>query len=281
MRTSSFLSLSAHGFHRVAFTNWGTQAGEVLLCVHGLTRNARDFDYLAQALQDRYRVVCPDVAGRGASEWLRDPTDYHYATYCNDMAALLAHLCVEQVDWVGTSMGGIIGMLLAAQPGSPIRKLVLNDVGPFIPQAALERIATYVGADPRFASLAEAEDYLRKVHAGFGPLADEHWGHLARHSVGSSKDGRYALLYDPGIVHPLRSRPIADVQFWEVWDRIRCPVLVLRGASSDLLLPQTVAEMRTRGPRIEVAELPEVGHAPALMAPDQIEIVRDWLLRNE
>lgn len=280
MQTASFLSLSAHGFHRVAYTRWGdTRNEQVLVCVHGLTRNGRDFDFLAQALQSHYQVICPDVAGRGRSEWLRDAADYHYPTYCNDMAALLVHLHVEQVDWVGTSMGGIIGMLLAAQPGSPIRRLVLNDVGPFIPKTALERIATYVGKDPRFAKLSEAEAYLRKVHDGFGALTDGQWAHLARYSTRQCDDGSYGLVYDPRIALGFSAKPTEDVAFWEVWDRIRCPVLVVRGARSDLLLAQTVAEMRTRGPRIETVELQGVGHAPALMASDQIARVRDWLLR--
>ena len=278
MRTGSLLCLSAHAFHRMVFTDWGDTANERLLfCVHGLTRNGRDFDYLADALRDSYRVVCPDVVGRGVSEWLTVKTDYSYPTYCANMAALIAWLRVEQVDWVGTSMGGIIGMLLAAQPNTPIRRLVLNDVGAFIPKAALEYIEEYVGMDLRFDRLGEVESYLRRIHAGFGPLTDEQWAHLTRYSAKRTDDGRYVLVYDPGIAHAFRSGNHEDVNLWPVWDRIRCPVLVIRGANSDLLLADTVAEMRRRGPQTDIVELPGVGHAPALMSNDQIEIVRDWL----
>ncbi len=279
MRTGSLSCLSAHTFHRMAFADWGDEANErVVICAHGLTRNGRDFDFLANALQDSYRVVCPDVVGRGASEWLTAKQDYSYQTYCANMAALIAWLRVEQVDWVGTSMGGIIGMLLAAQPNTPIRRLVLNDVGAFIPKAALEYIEEYVGIDPRFDRLDDVEHYLRRIHVGFGPLSDEQWAHLAQHSAKQTDDGRYALVYDPGIAHAFRSGNHEDVHLWTVWDRIRCPVLVLRGADSDLLPADTVTEMRRRGPQMDVAELPGVGHAPALMSNDQIEIVRDWLL---
>jgi pimeloyl-ACP methyl ester carboxylesterase len=279
MRTASVSCLSTHTFHRMVFTDWGDAANErLLLCVHGLTRNGRDFDFLAGALQDTYRVVCPDVVGRGASDWLTVKQDYSYQTYCANMAALIAWLRVEQLDWVGTSMGGIIGMLLAAQPNTPIRRLVLNDVGAFIPKAALEYIEEYVGIDPRFDRLDDIEHYLRRIHAGFGPLTDEQWTHLARHSAKQTDDGRYALVYDPSIAHAFRAGNHEDVRLWTVWDRIRCPVLVIRGASSDLLPTDTVAEMRQRGPKMDVVELPGIGHAPALMSNDQIQIVRDWLL---
>ena len=263
----------------MAFTDWGDVTNErLLLCVHGLTRNGRDFDFLADALQDSYRVVCPDVVGRGVSDWLTVKQDYSYPTYCANMAALIAWLRVEQVDWVGTSMGGIIGMLLAAQPNTPIRRLALNDVGAFIPKAALEYIEEYVGTDPRFARLDEVEHYLRRIHAGFGPLTDAQWAHLARHSAKQTDDGGYALVYDPGIAEAFRAGNHEDVRLWTVWDRIRCPVLVIRGANSDLLPADTVAEMRRRGPEMDVVELPGIGHAPALMSSDQITIVRDWLL---
>jgi pimeloyl-ACP methyl ester carboxylesterase len=282
MRIGSLSCLSAHTFHRMAFADWGDAINkQLLLCVHGLTRNGRDFDFLAGALQDGYRVVCPDVVGRGASEWLTVKADYSYSTYCANMAALIAWLRVEHVDWIGTSMGGIIGMLLAAQPNTPIRRLVLNDVGAFIPKAALEYIEEYVGMDPRFDRLGDVESYLRRIHAGFGPLTDEQWAHLTRYSAKKTDDGRYALVYDPGIAHTFRSGNHEDVNLWSVWDRIRCPVLVIRGVGSDLLLADTVAEMRQHGPQMDLVELPGIGHAPALMSNDQIEIVRDWLLERK
>jgi pimeloyl-ACP methyl ester carboxylesterase len=237
------------------------------------------------------RVVCPDVVGRGDSGWLADPAGYGMPQYLADMTVLLARLEVEAVDWVGTSMGGLIGMMMASQPGNPLRRLVLNDVGPFLPKAALERIAGYVGRDPRFADLAVAEAYVRDVHAGFGALADHQWRHLAETSVVAAEaegegegegegeeDGALRLRYDPGIGAGFRARPVEDLDLWAVWDRIAAPCLVLRGADSGLLLPETAAEMSRRGPRAEIVEIANCGHAPALMDPSQIALVRDWLL---
>ncbi len=279
MQTSSFLSISAHEFHKIAYTEWGDPDNErVLICVHGLTRNGRDFDFLAKALAEDYRVVCPDIVGRGHSEWLKVKEDYIYATYDVDVATLIARLDVEHVDWLGTSMGGLIGMLLAALPNTPIRRLIINDIGPFIPKAALERIAQYVGTDPRFESLADVEAHLREVHAGFGPLTDKQWGHLTRHSAHKTEDGRYALMYDPAIALRFTTAPFEDMDLWAVWDQIGCPVLLLRGTESDVLLAEIAEEMQTRGPRTQLVELAGVGHAPALMAKDQIDVIRDWLL---
>ncbi len=281
MRTGSFLSLGPHALHRVAYTEWGDPDNDrVLLCVHGLTRNGRDFDFLAGALLQDYRVVCPDIVGRGCSGWIDVKEDYGYPTYCTDMAALIARLDVQQVDWIGTSMGGLIGLLLAAQPNTPIRRLVLNDIGPFVPKTALERIAVYVGTDPRFDALEDVASYLREVHAGFGALTAEQWNHLARHSARKTQDGSYALHYDPGIAVPFTSGPQVDVNLWSVWDKVQGPVLVLRGGDSDLLLAQTTAEMQKRGPQAEVVKFPGVGHAPALMSDDQIAVVRDWLVKQ-
>ncbi len=297
--------LSPGGFHAMAYREWGApDAARVVICVHGLTRNSRDFDSLAAALAGAgCRVVCPDVVGRGDSGWLADPAGYGFPQYLADMTVLLARLGAEAVDWVGTSMGGLIGMMMAAQPstprastpqpgtpqpgtpraGTPVRRLVLNDVGPFLPKAALERIAGYVGHDPRFADLAAAEAYIRDVHGGFGALADHEWRHLAETSVvpaegEGEEDGALRLRYDPGIGAGFRARPVEDVDLWAVWDRIVAPSLVLRGADSGLLLPETSAEMTRRGPRAELIEIADCGHAPALMHRDQIALIRDWLL---
>lgn len=278
MRKRSLLSLGPHGFHRVAYTEWGEpNPGEAVVCLHGLTRNARDFDHLAAALVGRWRVACPDAPGRGESEWLAVKEDYNYATYCADMAALMARLESERVDWVGTSMGGLVGMMLAAQPATPVRRLVMNDIGPFVPKAALERIMGYVGSDPRFEDLAAAEAYLRQVHAPFGPLRDEHWAHLTHHSVRERREGGYGLAYDPGIAVPLKASPPEDVDLWSLWDRVRCPVLVLRGADSDVLPAEVAREMTRRGPGAELVEFDGVGHAPMLTEGDQIETLRGWL----
>jgi pimeloyl-ACP methyl ester carboxylesterase len=243
-----------------------------------MTRNSRDFDFLAGALADRYRVVSMDVVGRGKSDWLGDHTGYGYAQYMADAAALLARLEVEQVDWVGTSMGGLIGMMLAARPGSPIRRLVMNDIGPFIPKEFLERIRRYVGADPHFTDLDGLEAHIRKIHASFGPLSDQEWRHLAIHSERPLAGGGVGLAYDPAIAEAAFSpEGPEDVEMWDIWEQVKCPVLVLRGAESDLLLPETVARMKASGPGCEAVDIAGCGHAPSLMPADQIAIVRDWL----
>jgi pimeloyl-ACP methyl ester carboxylesterase len=266
------------GSYGISLADWGDPtAGSTVVCLHGLTRTGRDFDHLARVLAQNARVICPDVAGRGLSDPLRDPEHYALPTYVGHMRQLLSRLGLEEVDWVGTSMGGLIGMGVAAGETSPIRRLVLNDVGPFLPKPALERIASYLGVERRFWSLAELEAHLREIHAGFGPLTDDEWRHLAEHSAARREDGRFGLSYDPRLGIPLKREPIEDVDLWPVWDQIRCPVLVLRGRTSDLLLPGTAAEMSRRGPKAELVEIDGTGHAPALMAKDQIEIVRDWL----
>ncbi len=291
MERHRLLGLSPAGFHTLSYTLWRpAAAGEaaldrVVICVHGLTRNGRDFDPLAGALAEAgFLVVCPDMVGRGESDWLAAPEGYGLPQYCADVTSLIARLGVERVDWVGTSMGGLIGMTLAAQANTPLGRLVLNDVGPFIPQAALARIASYAGTDPRFADLAEAEAYLREIHAPFA-LSDAHWRHLTEHSVRPADeladDGRgnsLRLHYDPAILTSLGTEPFEDIDLWALWDEIEREVLVLRGAESDLLLAETAEEMTERGPRAEVVEIPGCGHAPGLMDPQQIGLVRDWLL---
>jgi len=279
----AFLGLSSSGFHRISYTEWGDPAAtHVVICVHGLTRNARDFDVLAHALEDRCRVICPDVVGRGQSDWLERKVDYAYPQYLADMAALIARATASRdgqtaIDWVGTSIGGLIGMLLASMARSPIRRLVINDIGPLIPQAALERIASYLGKAPRFAALADAESYVRMVSASFGPLTDEQWRHLTVHNVCQEADGAWVMNYDPGIGAAFAGVAHADISLWDHWDRIQAPVLVLRGAQSDLLLPATAQEMTRRGPRARLVEFQGVGHAPALMADDQVRAVHDFL----
>ena len=277
-RTESFLSLGPHEFHRVVYYEWGDPENErVLICVHGMTRNGRDFDYIADALSDHYRVVCPDLVGRGESEWLKVKEDYDYPVYCADMSALLARLGAESVDWLGTSMGGIIGVWMAAVGNTPIRKLVLNDVGPFISKAALQRIATYVGSDPRFDSMQEAEQYVRELNEQFGPLSDEQWAHQTRYYTRRTADGDIGLNYDPDIAHVLR-KPLDDVDLFPIWAGVSCPTLILRGMDSDVLLPETAERMVAENPHAKLVQFPGIGHVPALMSDDQIGIVRDWLL---
>ena len=273
--------LGPRGFYRLAYREWGSASNpRVLICVHGLARLGRDFDHLARALARDYRVICPDMPGRGASDWFDHKMDYQPPNYVAACAALIARLGVERVDWLGTSMGGVVGMTMAATPNAPIARMIINDIGPFVPKAAIERIATYVGTDPRFATLAEAEAMYRKSAAPFGIKRDDHWRHLTENSVRPADHGQLKLHYDPGIIIPFKSAPIIDVAFWPVWDAIRCPVLVLRGAESDLLLAETAKEMTERGPKAELVEIPGCGHAPALMEDAQIAIVRDWLAKG-
>jgi pimeloyl-ACP methyl ester carboxylesterase len=271
--------LGPHGFHRLAYWEWpGPKGAPTVLCVHGLTRNGRDFDALAEALSARFRVVCPDVAGRGKSDWLSDPADYGYPVYLADMAALIARLDVDEVCWVGTSMGGLIGMMLAARSGAPIRRLVINDIGPLIAKEGLARIASYVGRDPSFRDLAELEATLRVVASSFGPLSDAQWRHLATHSARAKPDGSLGLAYDPHIGDAFRTPPPDDVDLWPVYDAVSCPTLVIRGGDSDLLRRADAEAMTRRGPRAKLVEFPGIGHAPALMAQDQIAAIGDFLL---
>jgi pimeloyl-ACP methyl ester carboxylesterase len=271
---------AASGLHRLAYVEWGDPANpRVLVCVHGLTRCARDFDFLARALADRYRVVCPDMPGRGASGWLKNPLEYTTPTYVNDAVTLVARLGVDAVDWVGTSMGGLIGMALAALEGNPIRRLVLNEAGPLVAAAALERIGAYLGKAPDFPSLEAAERYVRAISAPFGPHSDAQWRFLTEHVMRQQPDGTYRVHYDPAIAVPFdAAAPHQDVDLWPFWEQVRCPTLVIRGALSDLLAAETVERMKTTGPRARAVEIAGVGHAPTLMQPDQIAIVRDFLL---
>jgi len=276
-RRNHLASLSPHGFHRVVYYEWGDPGNmRVAVCVHGIGRNGRDFDVLAEALAPTHRVLCVDMPGRGESEWLADPNDYVFPTYLTVLTALVARSGAETVDWVGTSMGGLLGITMAAMPRSPVARLVVNDVGPTIEASALERIAGYFGADPTFASYAEIEAYVRAISAPFGELTDAQWEHVTRSNVRERADGRWGLAYDPAIAVPFRAAP-ARPNLWPLWDAIRCPTLLLRGAKSDLLSAATAAEMGARGPKPAVVEVPGVGHAPMLLTPAQVEPVLRFL----
>ncbi len=283
MRQHYVHCLSPAGFHRMAYVEWGDPANpRVVVCVHGLTRTGRDFDFLAQALAADYRVVCPDVAGRGLSDRFPDPALYAVPQYAQDMAALIARLDVETVDWLGTSMGGLIGMALAAQAGAPIRKLILNDVGPVVSAPALQRIGAYLaGAPARFADLAAVEAYARLTYGAFGPHDDAQWRALARNTVRPDDAGGWVFHYDKGIVAAFAQAAAAldgrDMALWPLYDAIRCPTLAIRGELSDLLTCATLAAMAERGPRAQIAEIAAVGHAPTFMHDAQVGLVRDFL----
>jgi pimeloyl-ACP methyl ester carboxylesterase len=276
--------LDSRGLHRMANWQWGDVANpKVLVCVHGLTRQGRDFDALARAMVDVYRVVCPDVVGRGRSDWLADPMGYANPGYVADMVCLLARLDAQVVDWVGTSMGGLIGIAVAGQADTPVRRLVINDVGPRLDAAAIARIGTYLGAPVSFATVDEAIDYVSVVAAPFGVKQREDWRELVEPAL--RRDGeRWRLHYDPRIAVPFKSvtpeaAAASEAAMWALYDAIRGPTLIVRGERSDLLTRETLAEMRSRGPRAEGAEVPGVGHAPTFMFEHEIALVRDFLLK--
>ena len=273
----------------MAWTEWGDPANpRVLVCVHGLTRVGRDFDRLARALADRYRVVCPDVVGRGHSDWLRAPQYYAVPQYVADMVTLIARLNVDRVHWVGTSMGGLIGMALAAQPDTPIARLVINDVGPALDAAALARIADYVGKPQHFQTLDAAIDYVAAVSAPFGLRTRDEWREITEpviRPVAAEQGGGFRLHYDPAIGLPFRSVTVegaaaGEAALWAAYDRIACPTLLTRGAQSDLLSAATARAMTERGPRARLVEFPGVGHAPMFMHDEQIAVVRQFLLEE-
>ena len=265
--------------HRVHWTEWGDATNpRVLFCAHGLSRNGRDFDYLASALADRYRIICPDYPGRGNSDWLVNKADYHNEQYLLDSIAIIDTLEFQQLDWVGTSMGGLIGMELAARYPELIGKMVINDVGPFIPAEALAVIGEYLGIHPIFSDREEALDYYRTVYAGFGKLDSEHYEHFVNHGVTPARDGAgFVLNYDPAIIDCFVAVKPVDIDLWETWDSIRIPRLVLRGKKSGLLLAQTVEQMKHRADNTESVEFDDCAHAPSLMVSEQIEVISNWL----
>ncbi len=275
--------------HQIAYTDWGDPKNpHVVICVHGLTRNCRDFDNLAQALAKNCRVICVDVVGRGQSDWLDDAEDYdYYPLYLSDAAALLAYLKAQYdenitLDWVGISMGGLIGMALAIQPDIPvpINKFVMSDIGPLIPMSALSRMSAYVGKDIRFDSFDELKDYIKKIAAPFGSLTEAQWHHMAVHSVREHSDGRYGFRYDPKVSVSFKAHVLKDIDLWAYWDKLTVPTFVLRGADSDVLSDETAEEMKIRGAKATVVNLPGIGHAPILMDNQQIDLVKGFLLES-
>lgn len=269
----------------MGYTEWGDAGNpRVLICVHGLTRLGRDFDRLARAMAPEYRVVCPDVVGRGRSDYLRDPRHYVMPQYVADMVTLLARLDAENVSWVGTSMGGLIGIGLAGQVNSPIRQLVINDVGPRLDPAAVARIGDYVGTTMSFNDVEQAVDYISMIAAPFGLTRRADWRELVE--PGLKRQGeRWTLHYDPMIAVPFKASTPDRTQsdeavLWSLYDNIHCPTLVIRGENSDLLSRATASEMAARGPKARLAEVSGVGHAPTLMHDHEIAIVREFLLTH-
>jgi pimeloyl-ACP methyl ester carboxylesterase len=273
-----FRGLGVAGFHELHYCEWGRRgAKRVVLCAHGYSGNARDFDELARSLSRSARVVCPDVAGRGESAWLGSPLEYNFPQFLADINALIARLGVKNVDWVGTSMGGLLGMLLAASPGSPIRRLVMNDVGAFLPMDSLLHIGRNLRAPDRFPSLDAVETHMRHTHREWGEIPDAQWRRLALHGSRKVGDG-FRLHYDPCIARLVDPMPFAPgLFFWDAWYKVRCPVLLLRGELSTVF-PRAVADtMLQVKPDAALVEIPGCGHAPSLMQRDQVEIVESFL----
>jgi pimeloyl-ACP methyl ester carboxylesterase len=283
MTESGVLCLDAVGYHRMHYYEWGDADNpRVVICVHGLTRNGRDFDFLAEHLRADFRVVCPDIAGRGKSDWLAAKRDYGYPQYVADLTALFARVtrsADQRVSWVGTSMGGLLGMVIAARPGNPIEKLVVNDAGMVVPKAALERLAGYVGKEPLFPTLDALEAHTRTISAPFGPLTDAQWRHLTLYGAKQHADGAWGVRYDPAIATAFEGE-LADIDLTAYWDAIACPALLLRGADSDILPRETAEAMTRRGPKARLVEFQGMGHAPMLMCDEQVEAVRDFLLES-
>jgi pimeloyl-ACP methyl ester carboxylesterase len=266
----------------MAYKEWGDpQNKKVLICVHGVTRVSDDFDNMARAFCDTYRVICPDIVGRGRSDWLKDPQHYQLPQYVNDIVTLIARLDVESVDWFGTSMGGLIGMGLASFPKHPIRKLILNDVGPGLNMSALDRIGGYIGEAVKFPTFDEAVEYIRSISATFGPHTDEEWRKLAGDVLVQGPDGLWTRHYDLGLAAPFKTmtpeiaKQSASI-LWYAYDAVSCPTMLVRGENSDLLSHEVAVEMTTRGPKVKLVEIPGVGHAPTFMHDDQIAIAREF-----
>ncbi len=276
MRTKSFLGLNAKGFHKVVYHEWGSEDNErVIVCVHGLARNSRDFDEIAKVLSREYRVVCPDIVGRGASDWLADPQGYAIPQYLSDMTALIARLGVDQVDWLGTSMGGIIGMALASLPNNPIRKLILNDIGAFVSKESLQRIGGYL-IPAAYASLEDAVAGMKVTYPALKHLNEGQWAHLAK--CGYRLDGGvWTQHYDPAIGDMTRAAAVMDVDLWPLWRAIQCPQLLIWGETSDVLSASTVQQMQAENPSMTLYSIPDTPHVPSLMEDEQIKQVSEWL----
>ncbi|HTD06100.1 alpha/beta hydrolase [Undibacterium sp.] len=283
VQRKSVQCLSPSGLHRLSYKEWGNPRNpKVLVCVHGVTRVADDFDALAAALGGSYRVICPDIVGRGQSGWLRNPQHYQIPQYVSDMVTLLARVDAETVDWLGTSMGGLIGLGLAAVPDNPIRKLILNDVGPTINAAAIARIGEYIGQDERFPSFEQAAAYIKMISLSFGPHSEAEWHKLAGDVLKRDRDGQWMRHYDLGLAVPIKATTpemaaAAQAALWTAYDAIRCETLLIRGSESDLLSPEVAQQMTQRGPKARLVEIAGVGHAPTFVHQDQIAIVKDFL----
>jgi pimeloyl-ACP methyl ester carboxylesterase len=298
MKLDYIMCASQEGFHKTTYSEWGydDKQDTAVLCVHGLTRNRHDFDPLAQSLSaEGHHVFCPDIVGRGDSDWFRNSKHYNYQQYLMDMNNLIARTGAQRIDWIGTSMGGLIGMILASLPHTPIRSLILNDIGPQLPVQALERLNQYVGRKAQFGNLTEAKDYFKTIYSAFGSLTEEQWDFITQHSIQEQPSGVYVPKLDPNIkttkpgtqllkelfVNPHRALEgiFFDIDLWYLWRNVRCPVLVIHGENSDLLLPEYIKQMQRNHSDVTVLEVANAGHAPILFHPQEHEEIAHWLWR--
>lgn len=282
MQTKHIISSNHAGKHRIVYQDWGDENNpNVLICVHGLSRNSRDFDMLASHLSKDYRVIAPDIVGRGQSDWLPDPSLYTLEQYINDMVLLVNDLGVDQIDWLGTSLGGIIGMAIAAGHASPIKRLVLNDIGPIIKKEAIAFLATSLAQTPQFNSLEELTGFLREAYVATGRLEDYHWEHLATHDHRVTPEGTYVRNFDPNITQGLATINAGeDMDMWDLWKAVKCPTLVLHGEQSMILTPAICDEMKALHPDTTVIDIPGVGHTPSLLLQEHIDVVEQWLAKH-
>jgi pimeloyl-ACP methyl ester carboxylesterase len=299
MKKQCFLGISNEGFHNVAYTEWGEANRDLpaVLCVHGYTRNSHDFDALASYFSMNGRhVFCPDVVGRGDSSWFKNSNNYNFTQYMSDMNVLLALTKTHQIDWIGTSMGGLIGMMLAALPNSPVKHLVLNDIGPQIPLFGLRRLAKYAGKEPEFKSKEEAKQFYKSNFSEFGPLTEKQWNNFTNNSIEEKAPGRFVAKVDPGIKNPKSTFQIMsefvhhphkalegiffDIDLWSIWQQVKCPVLVIHGVNSDLLTPEIIKRMQRSHNKTEVYKVENAGHAPALLNTMEHEKIMNWLNSN-
>ncbi len=278
MKTQYVTSCSVSGLHQLAYNDWGDQRNpNVLICAHGLTRNKHDFDELAKKLSTKRRVISFDFPGRGESDWLSNKSCYDYPQYIVDALMIIARTGAKKMDWLGTSMGGLLGMTLASLKKSPIKQLILNDVGPFIPQAALARIAAYVTDPPQCSTADELENYMRSTYDGFGELTNDQWKHLLHYGQRTLENGKLTLNYDPDISQAFSNKPLEDIDLWPLWQQTQQRTLVIRGEHSDLLTRSTAEEMIKNRPDVDLIEISNTAHSPALMNNTDISYLEEWL----
>ena len=283
-----YFGLNSQGLHRIVYSDWGPPSAPPVICVHGLTGNGHDFDFLAKALVEKgYRVIAVDLPGRGRSDFLPEPLDYNHTQYCQDLIALLAHLGVStpgSVDWLGVSLGGLLGIRLAGMENSPIRRLIINDVGPVVPQPALDFIYKVIAQTYHFDTIQALEKRMRETRGlSWGPVTDQQWKHMAEHNARALDDGQITYSYDPEIAVVFEHQPLGGVDLWPYWDRIFCPVLTIQGAKSLLLTNVIIEEMNGRGPgkTMDLVIFEDCGHVPSLMAPEQIKVIEEWLINTK